>query len=147
MVYTAILLCFVFLCCATGAFIYATADARSDLKDKPEDQRTKAENANVNLLIFGTIVCSIILVLYTCIVIAMRRRIAQAIDIFEEAAVALWSMPTTFVCPFIIAGLMVLWLASCIAIVLYVVTANDFKKKDDGCECICRIHNHPHVLS
>ena len=81
---------------------------------------------------FGCIATSVVLVLYTCIVVAMRRRIREAIDIFEEAAVALWSMPTTFLCPFIIAGFMVLWLAACIAILLYVVTASDYDTGENG---------------
>ena len=44
-------------------------------------------------------------------------------------------MPTTFLCPFVIAGLIVLWLASCIAILLYVVTSSDYEEDENGCDC------------
>jgi hypothetical protein len=132
-VWTSIFLCFVFLCLCFGVFAYGSTRAKIKLDDMPKEERTKAEEANFSLLVFGVAFFGIVLLIYTCVVIAMRTRISKAIDIFEEAAVALWTMPTTFLCPFITAFFMILWIASCIAIILYVVTANTFNTKEpDG---------------
>lgn len=128
-VWTAIFVCFVFLCCAFGAFAFASVQAKHDLDGKPKEEQTKAEQANFGLVVFGVAFFGIVLLIYTCVVIAMRKRIAQAVDIFEEAAVALFTMPTTFCCPFITAFFVILWMAACIAIILYVATANEFTTK------------------
>jgi len=129
-VWTAVVTCFIALCCAFVAFSYATADARRDLDKQPEEEQTKAEQANVALLISGTVFFALVLLLYTCIVVAMRKRISQAVKIFEMAAEALFEMPTTFCCPFITAFWMIMWMIACIAIILYVVTANSYSTKD-----------------
>merc|ERR1719345_49031 len=83
--------------------------------------------------IFGfTGVAWVVALLFTCLIVGTRKRISQGIEIYEEAAKAVFQMPLIFTLPICTLVTIVGWIALWICIAVYCVTAVDFTADENN---------------
>lgn len=103
-----------------------------EYQDTNVTEREDSEELEYQVL-FGTfLVVGIFAVIFSCILISSRKKIATAIELLEEAAAALFSMPTVFAIPVLGLVGVIVWGVVWSVIMAHVASSQDLILTSDG---------------